>query len=122
MNRCRIEDDKLLVYVDPARNPTSDFVQVCLYNYYHNTYEGSMMPAIETIAKNKEFCLVFTPTDYIALADILDKYLTYNLEQARMIINWIDCYVRDRDDATVDWATVYLEILEGASRRVSHVE
>lgn len=115
MNRCSIKDDKLLVYVNPARNPTSDFVQVYLYNYYHNTYEGSMMPAIEAIAKNEEFCLVFTPSDYIALADTLDRYLTYNLEQARTIITWIDSCVRNQDDATVNWATVYLEILEGAN-------
>lgn len=115
MNTCTVEGDKLLVYVNPAHHPTSDFVQVCLYNYYHNTYEGSMMPAIEAIAKNEEFCLVFTPSDYIALADTLDKYLTYNLEQARTIINWIRNKVRDPNDDSVDWATVYLEILEGAN-------
>lgn len=115
MNRCSIKDDKLLVYVNPARHPTSDFVQVCLYNYRQNNHRGSMMPAIEAIAKRKEFCLVFTPADYIALADILDKYLTYDLEQARMIINWIRNNVRDPNDDSIDWTTVYLEILEGAN-------
>lgn len=115
MNRCRIKDDKLLVYVNPAHNPTSDFIQVCLYNYYHNTYDGSMMPAIEAIAKNEEFCLVFTPADYITLADILDKYLTYDLGQAYLIIKWIHNNVRDPNDDSIDWDTVYLEILEGAN-------
>lgn len=114
MNKCVVKDDKLLVYVDPARSPTTDFVQVCLHNYCQNTPGGSMISAVEAIAKNEEFCLVFTPADYIDLADILDKYLTYDLKQARTICNWVDRYVRDPDDDSIDWATAYLEILENA--------
>ena len=114
MNRCEIKDDKLLVYVDPARNPTIDFAQMCLHNYYQNTYKGSMISAFAAIVNDKELCLVFTPSDYIDLADMLDKYLTYDLEQARIICNWIHNNVRDPDGDSVDWATVYLEILEGA--------
>ena len=114
MNRCEIKDNKLLVYVDPVCNPTIDFAQVCLHNYHQNTYKGSMISAFAAIVSDKELCLVFTPSDYIDLADILDKYLTYDLEQARIIINWINCYVRDPNDDSIDWATVYLEILENA--------
>lgn len=114
MNKCVVKDDKLLVYVDPARNPMTDFVQVCLHNYYQNTPGGSMIPAVEAIAKNEEFCLVFTPADYIDLADILDKYLTYDLEQACLIIKWIGRYVRDPNDDSIDWATVFLEIIDNA--------
>lgn len=113
MNKCVVKDDKLLVYVDPARNPNDDFIQVCLHNYCQNS-SGSMISAVEAIAKNKEFCLVFTPADYIDLANILDKYLTYDLEQARIIIKWIGRYVRDPNDDSIDWAAVYWEILENA--------
>lgn len=119
MNRCIVKDDKLFVYMEPSRIPTTEFAQKCLHEYCQNTFNGDM---IKTIIKDKEFCLVFTPADYIPLADILDSHLNYNLSQARTIINWIDCYVRnpdddstDRDDVTVDWATAYLEILEGAN-------
>ena len=114
MNRCEIKDNKLLVYVDPVCNPTIDFAQECLYKYYQDTFDGDMVSALKAIIKEGEFCLVFTPSDYIDLADILDKYLTYDLEQARIIINWINCYVRDPNDDSIDWATVYLEILENA--------
>lgn len=114
MNKCVVKDDKLLVYVDPTCSPTTDFAQVCLHNYCQNTYKGSMISAVEAIAKNEEFCLVFTPADYIDLANILDKYLTYDLEQARIIIKWIGRYVRDPNDDSIDWAAVYWEILENA--------
>ena len=114
MNKCEIKDDKLLVYVDPVRIPTTEFAQAYLYNYYQDTFDGDMVSALKTIIENKEFCLIFTPADYIALADILDKYLTYDLEQALLIIKWINCYVRDPNDDSIDWATVYLEILENA--------
>lgn len=117
MNRCSIKGDKLFVYMDLKRIPTTEFVQTYLRKYCQNTFNGDMVSTIKTIIKGKEFCLVFTPSDYIALADILDKHLTYNLEQARLIINWIDSCVRNQDDATVDWATVYLEILEGADAK-----
>lgn len=112
MNTCTVEGDKLFVYMDLKHIPTTEFVQTYLREYCQNT-----SPTIKTIIKGKEFCLVFTPSDYIALADILDKHLTYNLEQARTIITWIDSCVRNQDDATVDWATVYLEILEGANAK-----
>lgn len=115
MNRCIVKDNKLFVYVEPSRIPTTEYAQKRLQEYCQDTFSGDMVSTIKTIIKDKEFCLIFTPTDYIPLADILDSYLNYDLEQARMIIHWIDCYVRDRDDATVDWATAYLEILEGAN-------
>lgn len=121
MNRCIINDD-LFVYVDPVRIPTTEFAQKRLHEYCQNTFNGDMVSTIKTISKDKEFCLVFTPADYIALADILDSHLNYSLSQARTIITWIDNYVRNpdddstnRDDAAVDWATAYLEILEGAN-------
>lgn len=113
MNKCVVKDDKLLVYVDPTCSPTTDFAQVCLHNYCQNS-SGGMISAVEAIAKNEEFCLVFTPADYIDLANILDKYLTYDLEQARIIIKWIGRYVRDPNDDSIDWAAVYWEILENA--------
>lgn len=115
MNRCMVKDDKLFVYVDPSRIPTTEYAQKCLHEYCQNTFNGDMVSTIKTIIKDGEFCLIFTPADYIALADMLTSYLNYDLEQARIIINWVDCYVRVPDDVTVDWATAYLEILEGAN-------
>lgn len=115
MNRCSIKDDKLFVYVDPSYIPETEFVQKRLRECCQETFNGNMVLTIKTIIKDREYCLVFTPADYIALADILCNYLTYNLKQAHMIIKWIDCYVRDRDDDSIDWATVYMEILEGAN-------
>ena len=114
MNRCRIKDDKLLVYVDPECVPTTEFTRKWIQEYCQNTFHGDMITTLKTIIENKEFCIVFTPTDYIALADLLDVYLTYDLEQARLIIKWIHNNVRDPNDDSIDWATVYLEILEGA--------
>lgn len=122
MNSCIVKDDKLFVYVHPSRIPATEFAQKRLREYCQDTFNGDMVSTIKTIIKDKEFCLVFTPSDYIAFTDILDEYLDYDLYQARMIIKWIDCCVRnpddestDRDDATVDWAAVYLEILESAN-------
>lgn len=117
MNTCTVEGDKLFVYMEPSRIPTTEFAQTRLREYCQNTFNGDMVSTIKTIIKGKEFCLVFTPADYIALADILDKHLTYDLEQARIIINWIDSCVRNQDDDSIDWATVYLEILEGADAK-----
>lgn len=114
MNRCIVKDDKLFVYMDLTRIPKTEFAQKYLHKYCHDTFNGDIVTAFREINKDGEFCIVFTPADYIALADILDSHLSYNLGQARMIINWVDCYVRVRDDMLVDWAIAYLEILEGA--------
>lgn len=119
MNRCIVKGDKLFVYMEPSRIPATEFVQKYLQEYCQNTFNGDMVSTIKTIIKDKEFCLVFTPADYIPFADILDSHLTYNLEQARIIINWIDCCVIRATDAIVDWTTVYLEILEGANAEQS---
>lgn len=115
MIKCIITiDDELFIHVDPSCIPTTEFVRKRLQEYCQDAFNGDMVSAPKTIMEDGEFCLIFTPAGYIPLVDILDSHLNYNLSQARTIIQWIDNYVRNPDDDSTDWATTYLEILEGA--------
>lgn len=77
-------------------------------------HEGDIVDWTRRCHERSEVTFQPNSTGYIELAEHLASgALTYNLEQARIICNWIHDNIRDPSD-DIDWATVFLEIIDHA--------
>ena len=108
------EDKSLSVSLAIDDIPGTRFFNSQLLSQVH---EGNIIDWLQRCHRGGEVEVTFQPnaTDYIELADHLAAgALTYDLKQARIICNWIQDNIRDPNDASIDWATVFLEIIDHA--------
>ena len=115
ISNMRIKEDKSLsvsLAIDDI--PATRFFNNQLLSQVH---EGNIIDWLQRCHRGSEVEVTFQPnsTDYIELAEHLASgALTYDLKQARIICNWIHDNIRDPNDASIDWATVFLEIIDHA--------
>lgn len=96
--------------------PATQFFNRQLLSQVQGDWDGSIVAWLQTIHKRREVEVTFQPNDadYIELADHLATgTLKYTLPQARIICNWIHDNIRQLSD-DIDWATVFLEIIDNA--------
>ena len=96
--------------------PITQFFNRQLLSQIHEDYEGSIVVWLQMVCERHEVEVTFQPNDddYLELADCLDVgAIKYTLSQARIICNWIYDNIRKCDDG-IDWATVFLEIIDNA--------
>lgn len=114
INSVKINKDKSLsisLAIDDI--PNTRFFDRQLLSQVHG---GNVIDWLQTMHKRHEVEVTFQPNsaDYIELADHLAAgALTYDLKQARIICNWIHDNIRQPSD-DIDWATVFLEIIDHA--------
>lgn len=97
--------------------PTTQFFNRQLLSQVHKDYGDSIVSWLQRRHEHGKVEVTFQPNDadYVELADHLDtSYLKYTLPQARTICEWIYDNIRQLND-DIDWAAVFLEILEGAN-------
>lgn len=115
INDMRIKEDKSLsVSLTIDDIPNTRFFNNQLLSQVH---EGNTVAWLQAMHKRHEVEVTFQPnsTGYVELAEHLASgVLKYTLPQARIICNWIQDNIRDPNDASVDWATVFLEIIDHA--------
>lgn len=115
INDMRIKEDKsLTVSLAIEDIPNTRFFNNQLLSQVH---EGNIIAWLQMCRRDGEVEVTFQPnsTGYIELAEHLASgALKYTLPQARIICNWIQDNIRDPNDASIDWATVFLEIIDHA--------
>lgn len=115
INNMGIKEDKSLsVSLAIEDIPNTRFFNNQLLSQVH---EGNTVAWLQAMHKRHEVEVTFQPnsTGYVELADHLAAgALKYTLPQARIICNWIHDNIRDPNDASIDWATVFLEIIDHA--------
>ena len=107
------EDKSLSVSLVIDDIPNTRFFNNQLLSQVH---EGSIIDWLQRCHRSGEVEITFQPnsTGYIELADHLASgALKYTLPQARIICNWIHDNIRQSSD-DIDWATVFLEIIDHA--------
>ena len=115
ISNMRIKEDKSLsvsLAIDDI--PATRFFNNQLLSQVH---EGNIIDWLQICHERREVEVAFHPnsTDYIELAEHLASgAFKYTLPQARTICNWIQDNIRDPNDASIDWATVFLEIIDHA--------
>lgn len=115
INSVRIneEDKSLSVSLAIDNVPATRFFNNQLLSQVH---EGNIVAWTQRCLECREVEVTFQPNDadYIELADHLAAgALKYTLPQARIICNWIHDNIRQLED-DIDWATVFLEIIDNA--------
>lgn len=115
INNIRInkEDKSLSVSLAIDDIPNTRFFNSQLLSQVH---EGNIIDWLQICHRDGEVEITFQPnsTGYIELADHLASgALKYTLPQARIICNWIHDNIRQPSD-DIDWATVFLEIIDHA--------
>lgn len=115
INNMRInkEDKSLSVSLAIDDIPITRFFNNQLLSQVH---EGNIIDWLQRCHERHEVEVTFQPnsTDYIELAEHLASgALKYTLPQARIICNWIHDNIRQPSD-DIDWATVFLEIIDHA--------
>lgn len=118
INHMRInkEDKSLSVSLAIDDIPATQFFNNQLLSQVQENCGGDIVAWTRRCHERREVEVTFQPnsTGYIELAEHLASgALTYNLEQARTICNWIHDNIRQPID-DVDWATVFLEIIDHA--------
>ena len=98
--------------------PATRFFNRQLLSQVQEDWGSSIVAWLQEMHKRREVEVevTFQPnsTDYIELADHLASgALKYTLPQARIICNWIHDNIRQPSD-DIDWATVFLEIIDHA--------
>ena len=107
------EDKSLSISLAIDDIPTTQFFNSQLLS---QVQEGNIVAWLQEMHKRREVEVTFQPNDadYIELADHLAAgAIKYTLPQARAICNWIHDNIRQLDD-DIDWATVFLEIIDNA--------
>ena len=107
------EDKSLSVSLAIDDIPATRFFNNQLLSQVH---ESNIIAWLQTMHERHEVEVTFQPnsTDYIELAEHLASgAFTYDLKQARTICNWIHDNIRQPSD-DIDWATVFLEIIDHA--------
>lgn len=115
INNMRInkEDKSLSVSLAIDDIPVTRFFNNQLLSQVH---EGNIIDWLQRCHERREVEVTFQPnsTDYIELAEHLASgALKYTLPQARIICNWVHDNIRQPSD-DIDWATVFLEIIDHA--------
>ena len=118
INNIRInkEDKSLSVSLAIDDIPATRFFNRQLLSQVQEGCGGNIIDWLQTMHKRHEVEVAFHPnsTDYIELAEHLASgALTYDLKQARIICNWIQDNIRQPED-DIDWAMVFLEIIDHA--------
>lgn len=96
--------------------PATQFFNSQLLSQVHGDWCGDIVAWTQMCYECHEVEVTFQPNnaDYIELADHLATgALKYTLYQARIICNWIHDNIRQLSD-DIDWATVFLEIIDNA--------
>lgn len=96
--------------------PATRFFNRQLLSQVQGNWDGNIVAWLQAMHKRREVEVTFQPNDadYIELADHLDAgALKYTLPQARIICNWIHDNIRQLGD-DIDWAIVFLEIIDNA--------
>lgn len=107
------EDKSLSVSLAIDDIPNTRFFNSQLLSQAH---EGNIIDWLQRCHRGGEVEITFQPnsTGYIELADHLASgAFKYTLPQARIICNWIHDNIRQPSD-DIDWATVFLEIIDHA--------
>lgn len=110
-------DKSLSIGLNVDDIPTTRFFNHQLLSQVYDAWDSSIVAWLQMCHKRHEVEVTFQPNDndYLELTDHLETgALKYTLFQARIICNWIHDNIRRCDD-DIDWATVYLEILEGVN-------
>lgn len=117
INNPRNEGDKSLsISLDIKDIPATRFFNRQLLSQVQGDWDGNIVAWLQAMHKRREVEVTFHPNgaDYIELADHLDAgALKYTLPQARIICNWIHDNIRQLGD-DIDWAIVFLEIIDNA--------
>ena len=117
INNSRNEGDKSLsISLDIKDIPATRFFNRQLLSQVQEDWDGNIVAWLQAMHKRREVEVTFHPNDadYIELADHLDAgALKYTLPQARIICNWIHDNIRQLGD-DIDWAIVFLEIIDNA--------
>ena len=117
INNSRNEGDKSLsISLDIKDIPATRFFNRQLLSQVQEDWDGNIVAWLQAMHKRREVEVTFQPNDadYIELADHLDAgALKYTLPQARIICNWIHDNIRQLGD-DIDWAIVFLEIIDNA--------
>ena len=118
INNIRInkKDKSLSVSLDIDDIPVTRFFNRQLLSQVQEDWGGSIVAWTQMCYERHEVEVTFQPNsaDYIELAEHLASgAFKYTLPQARIICNWIHDNIRQPSD-DIDWATVFLEILDHA--------
>ena len=106
-------DDFIHIYVPTNELPDTYYVNQQWHDYLHMGYEDNIIDFIAFVHKERELPISFDAEHYGDLAEHLKEHFIYDLQQARIIIKWIDEHVSKPTD-NFDWGNTYLEILENA--------
>lgn len=96
--------------------PATQFFNSWVLSQVHKDYDDSILAWLQMCRKRHGVEVTFQPNDYdyLELTDCLETgALKYTLPQARIICNWIHGNIRQLGD-DIDWATVFLEIIDNA--------
>lgn len=96
--------------------PNTRFFNNQLLSQVQENCGGNTVAWLQTMHRRHEVEVTFQPnsTGYIELTEHLASgALTYDLKQARIICNWIQDNIRQLED-DIDWAMVFLEIIDHA--------
>lgn len=118
INNTRInkEDKSLSVSLAIDDIPATRFFNNRLLSQVQENCGGNIVAWVQMCYERHEVEVTFQPNsaDYIELAEHLASgALKYTLPQARIICNWIHDNIRQPSD-DIDWATVFLEIIDHA--------
>lgn len=118
INNIRIneEDKSLSISLAIDDIPATRFFNSQLLSQVQRNCGGNIVAWTQMCYERREVEVTFQPnsTDYIELAEHLASgALKYTLPQARIICNWIHDNIRQPSD-DIDWATVFLEIIDHA--------
>lgn len=106
----------LSIRLDIDDVPTTQFFNRQLLSQVHKDWDGNIAAWLQLCHSRREIEVTFQPNDddYLELADHLETgAVKYTLPQARIICNWIHDNIRRCDD-DIDWATVFLEVIDHA--------
>ena len=110
------EDKSLSVSLAIDDIPATRFFNRQLLSQVQEDCGGNIIDWLQAMHRRHEVEVTFQPNsaDYIELAEHLASgALTYDLKQARTICNWIQDNIRQSED-DIDWAMVFLEIIDHA--------
>ena len=113
ITHCNIEDGILTVYVPSHELPNTYYVNQQWHDCLRMGYEDNIIDFIAFVYKERELPISFDAEHYGDLAEHLKEHFIYDLQQARIIIKWINEHV-PRPTDNFDWGNTYLEILENA--------
>lgn len=113
ITRIKDLDDLIQIYIPTDELPNSSYVNQYWLDGLHMGYEDNIVNFITFIHREHELPLSFDIRQYKDLIEHLKYYFIYDLQQARIIIKWIDKHVPKSTD-NFGRGDVYLEILENA--------